>query len=67
MPVMVTVGDLAEQMHIDKHRLYELAKREEDPLPLRTLNGAQRSSSMLCEDWAEWFRRNSTLFKEVRR
>ena len=64
-PVMVTVGDLADQMHMNKATLYDLARRNDDPLPLRTLDGLKRSSSMLVSDWEEWFIRNSSLFKEV--
>lgn len=67
MDVMVTVGDLSDQMHIDNSRFYEWAKRESDPLPLRTMNGMKRSSSMLVSEWAEWWRRNSTPFREVDR
>lgn len=65
MAVMVTVSDLAKQMHMKTSTLYELAKRKEDPLPLRTLDGFMRSSSMLYEDWREWFLRNSKQFGEV--
>lgn len=64
-PVMVTVGDLADQMHVKASTLYEFARREEDPMPLRTLHGFKRSSSMLVSEWGEWFSRNSELFREV--
>ena len=64
-PVMVTVGDLADQMHVKPSTLYELARRESDPMPLRTLHGFKRSSSMLVSEWESWFERNSDLFKEV--
>ena len=67
MPVMVNVGDLASQMHIDKHRFYEWAQRDDDPLPLRTINGMKRSSVMVVDEWLEWFERNSKQFKEVER
>lgn len=64
-PVNVTVSDLAEQMGVKTSTLYALARRDDDPLPLRTLNGFKRSSSMLVEEWEEWFQRNSELFREV--
>ena len=64
-PVMVTVGDLADQMHVKASTLYELARRDDDPLPLRTLKGMKRSSAMLVEEWMEWYVRNTDLFKEV--
>ena len=65
-PVNITVGDLAEQMHVKPATLYELARRDVDPLPLRTLHGFRRSSSMLVSEWSEWFIRNSDEFKEAR-
>ena len=64
-PVMVTVPDLAEQMHVRQGRLYELARRADDPLPLRTQDGMKRSSAILVSDWKEWWKRNSKVFKEV--
>lgn len=67
MQVMVNVSDLASQMHIDNHNFYEWARREEDPLPLRTINGMKRSSAMVVDEWVDWFKRNSKLFKEVER
>ena len=67
MPVMVTVADLAKQMHIDKHKFYELARRDDDPLPLRTMDGMRRSSCMRVDEWLAWFERNSKLFREVQR
>lgn len=66
MAVMVTIPKLAEEMGISKNTLYSLARREHDPLPLRTLDGHKRSSCMVVDEWVEWFERNSTLFKEVR-
>lgn len=67
MAVMVTVSDLAEQMHVKKNRIYEWARREEDPLPLRTMDGMTRSSALVVEEWVAWYKRNSRLFKEVER
>lgn len=64
-PVMVTIPDLAEQMHVQQHRLYQLCKREVDPIPARTPHGMKRSSAVLVSEWEEWWRRNSDLFKEV--
>lgn len=64
-PVNITVSDLAEQMGVKTNTLYALARRDEDPLPLRTLNGFKRSSSMLVSEWEEWFERNTELFREV--
>jgi len=65
MAVMTTVSELAQECHMDKHRFYEWARREVDPLPLRQMDGMSRSSVILVEDWVDWFKRNSRLFKEV--
>ncbi len=65
MAVMVTVSQLAEEMGMKKSTLYGLARREHDPLPLRTLKGNKRSSCMSVDSWLEWWERNSDLFKEV--
>lgn len=67
MPVMVTVADLAEQMHMDKHNFYEWARRDDDPLPLRTVKGMRKSSCISVADWLSWWERNTDLFKEVQR
>lgn len=64
-PVMVTVADLAAQMHVQPYRLYQLAKREDDPLPLRTMRGMKRSSAVVVSEWLDWWERNTTEFKEV--
>ena len=63
--IMTTVSELAEQMHVDTHCFYEWARDEDDPLPLRVINGRKRSSQMVVSDWLEWFERNSKPFKEV--
>jgi len=65
MAVMVTIRQLSEETGLKRSTLYELARREEDPLPLRTLKGHKRTSCMSVRDWLEWFDRNSDLFKEV--
>lgn len=67
MPVMVTVSDLAKQMHVSKNRFYEWARRDEDPLPLRTAGDGKRTSALVVSDWLAWWERNSELFKEARR
>ena len=66
MAVMVTVSQLAEEMGMKKSTLYGLARRENDPLPLRTLHGFKRSSVILVSDLEEWLVRNSDFFKEVK-
>ena len=62
---MTTVSQLSQEMGIKTSTLYELARREEDPLPLRTLKGFKRTSCIAVEEWLSWWERNSDLFKEV--
>lgn len=62
---MTTVADLARECRMDKHKFYEWARREDDPLPLRRFDGMKRSSVILVDEWNDWFKRNSKLFREV--
>lgn len=66
-PVMISACDIAEQMHMSRATVYELARRADDPLPLRTLDGFKRSSAALVSELEAWYLRNSKLFKEVER
>lgn len=60
-----TVPDLAKDGHISADKLYELAKREHDPFPVRYLDGA-RYGQVLISEADEWVRRNGTLMNERR-
>ena len=63
MPVVITVPELAEQMHKSPDKLYEWAKRENDPLPVRYIGG-ERYGAILVSELAEWFIRNGQLANE---
>lgn len=65
-PVMVTVPDLAEQMGKTVHTLYEWARREEDPLPLRYERGTTKNGSVMVTEFREWWARNSVHYSERR-
>ena len=65
-PVMVTVGDLAEQMGKDNHTIYEWAARDEDPLPLRYEENTRRSGCIDVREFREWWARHSTHYKDRR-
>ena len=65
-PVMVTVGDLAEQMGKDVHSLYSWARRSVDPLPLRYETGTRRSGCIDVQAFREWWERNSVPYTERR-
>ena len=60
---MITIPDLAEQMHKSTEQLYSWAKRDTDPMPLRYVGG-ERYGSMLVEEFSEWFKRNGELMTE---
>ena len=63
MAVMITVPELAEQMHKSTDQLYAWARRDNDPMPLRYVSG-ERYGSMLVEEFAEWFKRNGVLMAD---
>lgn len=62
-PIMTTVTELAAQMHKDPAQLYAWAKRDEDPMPLRYVDG-ERYGSIIVSEFTEWLKRNSELMNE---
>lgn len=66
MPVFVTVPDLARQMGKTVNTLYEWARREEDPLPLRYERGTSRSGCVAVAEFMDWWKRNSVHYQERR-
>jgi hypothetical protein len=63
MTVWTTVPDLAREGHVSADRLYELARRDSDPLPLRFIGGA-RYGQVLVSEFDSWVRRNGALYNE---
>ena len=63
-PVMITVPDLAEQMGKKRQTIYEWARRDVDPLPLRYELGGRNSGSIVVSEWREWWARNSVHYQE---
>lgn len=61
--IMTTVTELASQMHKDPAQLYAWAKRDNDPLPLRYIDG-ERYGSIVVSEFEDWFVRNSQLMSE---
>ena len=55
--------ELAEQGHKSPDKLYEWAKREEDPLPVRYIEG-ERYGTVLVSEFEDWMKRNGRLFNE---
>lgn len=65
MAVWTTVPDLAREGHKSADRLYELARREDDPLPLRYIDG-DRYGVVLVDEFSAWVKRNGKLMNERR-
>ena len=65
MATWTTVPDLAREGHKSADRLYELARRAEDPLPLRFIDG-DRYGVVLVDEFAAWVKRNGRLMNERR-
>lgn len=63
--MMITkVPALCRECGWDRHYLYELAAREEDPLPVRYLPGKVRGGFVLRSEFEEWIRRNAPQYRE---
>lgn len=62
----ITVPQLAEEGHISPDTIYQLARREEDPLPLRYINGA-RYGQVLVSELTEWVQRNGILMRDKKK
>lgn len=59
-----TIPELAAEGHVSPDRLYELARRKKDPLPLRYLGDDARYGQVLLSELDEWVRRNGELYAE---
>ncbi len=66
MSVVITVPELAKEMHKDAAKLYEWAARKVDPMPVRYVDG-ERYGSVLVSEFESWFKRNTALYSERRR
>ena len=60
-----TIPELARDGHISADRLYELARRENDPFPVRYIDES-RYGQVLISEADEWVRRNGVLMNERR-
>jgi len=59
----ISVPALAKDWHKNPDRIYELASREKDPLPIRYLPG-DRYGTILVSEFETWLMRNTVLFNE---
>lgn len=60
-PVCITMGPLAEQLGTRKDHLMVYARRAEDPLPLRYLDGKKRYGFVIVPEFVAWLERNSEV------
>ena len=65
MQDFITAVDLAKQLHIDPDKLYGLAARESDPLPIMYLPNAKRGAFVIADDAKDWCRRNGIPYAEM--
>lgn len=60
-PVCITTTALAEQLGTRNDKLMALARRAEDPLPVRYLKGKTRYGFVVVPELMEWLERNSEV------
>lgn len=60
-PVCITIGPLAEQLGTRRDHLMVYARRAEDPLPLRYLDGKKRNGFVIVAEFVAWLERNSEV------
>jgi len=63
MGIITTVPDLAREWHKSADLIYKLAAKEDDPLPIRYLEG-DRYGGVLVSEFEGWLKRNTKLYKE---
>ena len=62
--MLITVQRLCEEAQLDKHTVYRLAARKDDPLPLRYLKGTKKYGRVLVSEFDDWWLRNSVQYQE---
>lgn len=56
--------EVAYLLQVSKDKVYDLARRPSDPLPLRCLRGNMRGALIHRDDLRDWIERNTVLFAE---
>lgn len=54
------VYEVAELLSMSKNKVWKLARRSQDPLPMRRLPGQRRGSIALRDELLDWAKRNYT-------
>lgn len=60
-----TAEEVATMLRINESSVYNLAKREIDPLPLRRFEWKKRGAFILRVEFMDWIVRNAPLVAEV--
>ncbi len=64
--MLIRASRLAEEAGWSPDTVYELAAREDDPLPVRYLPGRTRGGVVVESEFLEWMERNSVMYSERR-
>ena len=54
------VYEVAELLSMSKNKVWKLARRSQDPLPMRRLPGQRRGSIAFRDELLDWAKRNYT-------
>lgn len=66
METYMTLVALAQQLGTRYDHLLPYVRREEDPLPVRYLDGKRRGAFVFVPELEEWMGRNTTTYKEMK-
>lgn len=61
-----SMEEVGQLLHLTKSTVYELAKKEEDPLPARMIGGKKRGAIIARDELIEWVKRNARLIAQIK-
>lgn len=61
-----SVAEVAILLHCNRGRIYEMAERKVDPLPLRCCVGQKRNYIIQRDELIDWFARNYLYVAELK-
>ncbi len=62
--VVLSTKEVAAQLGTNQSEVLKLARRSEDPLPLRYLKGKARGGFTLVDELTAWLIRNTCMYTE---
>ncbi len=63
-PVLLSKREVAQQLGTNQSTVSEYARRKDDPLPLRYINGKRNGGFVIVSEFVTWVERNTTLYRE---